>query len=342
MLDSALSQKDRDRKDHMILFIRVPFSLPKRFFLLLFLTDSLYVGCTYLVKNKDRKRVHDMQIRKPITTSRLQKMKEDREPITVITAYDYPSAFLAEEAGIEVILVGDSLGNVVLGYDSTLPVTIEDMIYHTKAVTRAVKSTFVVTDMPFMTYHGSLETTMRNAARIMQEGLAKAVKMEGGVEIAHTVQSLTIAGIPVMGHLGLTPQSIHQIGGYKVQGKTDSQAQKLLEDAKALEQAGAFAIVLELVTDEISAWISEQLTIPTIGIGAGAACDGQVLVFHDVLQYGPETHPKRFVKTYANVGGMIKQGIEQYVKEVKERSFPAAEHGFHANQDIVGKLYGSN
>jgi len=283
-----------------------------------------------------------MQERKPITTSKLKKMKQDGEKITVITAYDYPSAYLAEEAGIDVILVGDSLGNVVLGYDSTLPVTIEDMIYHTKAVTRAVDTTFVVTDMPFMTYHGSLETTMRNAARIMQEGLTKAVKMEGGLEIVQAVEAITRAGIPVMGHIGLTPQSIHQIGGFKVQGKTNIQAQRLLDEAKALEQAGAFAVVLELVTDEIAAWITEQLSIPTIGIGAGAACDGQVLVFHDLLGYGPETAPKRFVKTYANVGSMIKQGIEQYVKEVKDRSFPAAEHSFQANQELVGKLYGSN
>ncbi|TCZ81183.1 3-methyl-2-oxobutanoate hydroxymethyltransferase [Paenibacillus albiflavus] len=283
-----------------------------------------------------------MQERKPITTSKLKKMKQDGEKITVITAYDYPSAYLAEEAGIDVILVGDSLGNVVLGYDSTLPVTIEDMIYHTKAVTRAVDTTFVVTDMPFMTYHGSLETTMRNAARIMQEGLAKALKLEGGLEIVQAVEAITSAGIPVMGHIGLTPQSIHQIGGFKVQGKTNVQAQKLLDEAKALEQAGAFAVVLELVTDEIAAWITEQLSIPTIGIGAGPTCDGQVLVFHDLLGYGPETAPKRFVKTYANVGGMIKQGIEQYVKEVKDRSFPAAEHSFQANQELVGKLYGSN
>lgn len=283
-----------------------------------------------------------MQERKPITTSKLRKMKEDGEPISVITAYDYPSAYLAEEAGIDVILVGDSLGNVVLGYDSTLPVTIDDIIYHTKAVTRAVKTTFVVADMPFMTYHGSLETTLRNAARIMQEGLAKAVKMEGGVEIVPAVQALTQAGIPVMGHLGLTPQSIHQIGGFKVQGKTSSQAQKLLDEAKALEQAGAFAIVLELVTDEIASWISEQLSIPTIGIGAGPSCDGQVLVFHDVFNYGPESTPKRFVKTYGNVGSLIQQGIQQYVKEVKERSFPSAEHSFQANQEMVGKLYGSN
>jgi 3-methyl-2-oxobutanoate hydroxymethyltransferase len=283
-----------------------------------------------------------MQERKPITTSKLRKMKEDGEPITVITAYDYPSAYLAEEAGIDVILVGDSLGNVVLGYDSTLPVTIDDMIYHTKAVTRAVNTTFVVTDMPFMTYHGSLETTLRNAARIMQEGLAKAVKMEGGMEIVPAVQALTQAGIPVMGHLGLTPQSIHQIGGFKVQGKTSIQAQKLLEDAKALEEAGAFAVVLELVTDEIASWISEQLSIPTIGIGAGPSCDGQVLVFHDVFNYGPESTPKRFVKTYGNVGSLIQQGIQQYVKEVKDRSFPSTEHSFQANQEMVGKLYGSN
>lgn len=282
-----------------------------------------------------------MAVRRPITTSKILKMKQDREPITVVTAYDYPSAYLVEQAGVDIILVGDSLGNVVLGYDSTVPVTIDDMVYHTRAVTRAVTTTFVVTDMPFLTYHGSIDETLRNAARIMQEGLAKAVKMEGGAEIAPAVQALTSAGIPVMGHLGLTPQSIHQIGGFKVQGKNSAQAQKMLADAKAIEQAGAFAIVLELVTEELAAWITDQLTIPTIGIGAGPTCDGQVLVYHDVLQYGPPSQPKRFVKTYANIGEIVKNGIAEYVKEVKERSFPTEAHGFQMDQELAQKLYGS-
>ncbi|TVY11648.1 3-methyl-2-oxobutanoate hydroxymethyltransferase [Paenibacillus cremeus] len=285
-----------------------------------------------------------MEARRPVTTAKLRRMKEDRNPISVITAYDYPSAMLAEQAGIDVILVGDSLGNVVLGYDSTIPVTLEDMIYHTKAVTRAVKTTFVVTDMPFMTYHGSVDQTLRNAARIMQEGLAKALKLEGGAEIVPAVRALVQAGIPVMGHIGLTPQSIHQIGGFKVQGKSSSQAEKLVEDAKALEEAGAFAIVLELVTEELAEQVTKALSIPTIGIGAGAGCDGQVLVFHDVLGYAGESHPKRFVKTYANIGDTIRDGIRQYVDEVKQRQFPAQEHAFRLEDKAPAPthLYGAD
>jgi 3-methyl-2-oxobutanoate hydroxymethyltransferase len=282
-----------------------------------------------------------MDKRKPVTTSKLKKMKEDGVPISVITAYDYPSALLAEEAGIDAILVGDSLGNVVLGYDSTIPVTLEDMIYHTRSVVRAAQGTFVITDLPFMTYHGSLDTTLRNAARIMQEGLAKAVKMEGGQNIAGQVMACTKAGIPVMAHIGLTPQSIHQIGGYKIQGKSSEQAQILIDDAKALEQAGAFAIVLELVTEELAAYITEHLSIPTIGIGAGPRCDGQVLVFHDALGYGSEIVPKRFVKAYADTGNAIRSGLKQYVSEVKSRSFPTQEHAFHMEDEVASFLYGS-
>lgn len=281
------------------------------------------------------------QTKRTITTSKLRKMKQDGEPITMMTAYDYPSAYLAEEAGIDMILVGDSLGNVVLGYETTLPVTIDDMIYHTKAVMRAVKHTFVVTDMPFLTYHGSIDNTLRYAGRIMQEGGAKAVKMEGGEEIVPAVEALTRAGVPVMGHIGLTPQSIYQIGGYKVQGKTNEQAQKLLQEAKALEAAGVFAIVLELATDDVASWIAKEISVPIIGIGAGASCDGQVLVFHDVFQYGPASTPKRFVKTYGDVGQVVKQGIAQYIKEVKDRSFPAPEHGFHMTDEAPRNLYGS-
>jgi len=285
--------------------------------------------------------VDNMEKRRPVTTAKLKKMKEDRVPISMITAYDYPSAKLAEEAGVDVILVGDSLGNVVLGYDSTIPVTIEDMIYHSRAVARAAQSAFVVTDLPFMTYHGSIDTTIRNAARIMQEGAAKAVKMEGGVEIAEAVSVLTRSGIPVMGHIGLTPQSIHQIGGYKIQGKNSAQAQKLLEEAKALEQAGAFAVVLELVTEQLAEHISNEISIPTIGIGAGPHCDGQVLVFHDALGYGSDIVPKRFVKEFANVGSIIRDGIKQYVDEVKQRQFPLAEHSFQMEDEVAEFLYGS-
>lgn len=282
-----------------------------------------------------------MEPKRAITTSTMRKMKQDGIPISVITAYDYPSAKLAEEAGIDVILVGDSLGNVVLGYESTLPVTLEDMIYHSRAVTRAVSNTFVVTDMPFMTYHGSLDETLNAVARVMREGMAKAVKMEGGKEIVSTVEAIVKAGVPVMGHIGLTPQSVYQIGGYKIQGRDAVQAERLIEDAKALEQAGAFSIVLELVTDELAAEISRQLTIPTIGIGSGAGCDGQVLVYHDILQYASPLHPKKFVKAYANLGEQIRGSISQYVKEVKERSFPAKEHSFPIDQQVLEYLYGS-
>jgi 3-methyl-2-oxobutanoate hydroxymethyltransferase len=279
--------------------------------------------------------------RKKMSTTRLKKMKADGIPISMITAYDYPSAKLAEEAGVDVILVGDSLGNAVLGYESTLPVTLEDMIYHTKAVTRAVSSAFVVTDLPFMTYHGSTDETLRNVGRIMREGLAKAVKMEGGTEIAHSIEACVKAGVPVVGHIGLTPQSVYQIGGYKVHGKTSAQAKKLLDDAKAIEQAGAFMIVLELVTDELAALITKELSIPTIGIGSGPNCDGQVLVFHDLLQYASPYMPKKFVKTYANIGEHIRNGITQYVKDVKERTFPAEEHTFKAEAELASALYGS-
>lgn len=282
-----------------------------------------------------------MEKRKPVTTSKLKKMKADGVPISVITAYDYPSAVLAEEAGVDVILVGDSLGNVVLGYDSTVPVTLDDMVYHTRAVVRGAKSTFIVADLPFMTYHGSIDQTLRNAARLMQEGVAHAVKMEGGAEIAEAVAACTRAGIPVMGHIGLTPQSIHQIGGYKIQGKNSESARKLLEDAKALEQAGAFAIVLELVTEQLAAHITEELSIPTIGIGAGPRCDGQVLVFHDALGYGSDIVPKRFVKEYASIGSAVRDGLKKYVEEVKNREFPEPNHSFQMEEEVAEFLYGS-
>jgi 3-methyl-2-oxobutanoate hydroxymethyltransferase len=271
-----------------------------------------------------------MDNRKPLTTVKFKKMKQECIPISMITAYDYPSAILAQEAGIDAILVGDSLGNVVLGYDTTVPVTLDDIIYHTRAVTRAATNCFVIADMPFMTYHGSIDNTLGNVARLMQEGLPQSVKMEGGAEIAETVAACVQAGVPVMGHLGLTPQSVHRIGGYIVQGKNSIQAQKLLDDAKSLEQAGAFAIVLELVSESLAAYITEQISIPTIGIGASASCDGQVLVYHDLLQYGSATPPKKMVKTYANIGEIIRMGISAYVQDVKSRQFPQKEHVFQS------------
>lgn len=268
-------------------------------------------------------------------------MKAEGVPLSMLTAYDYPSAVLAEEAGIDLILVGDSLGNVVLGYDTTLPVTIEDMVYHTRSVTRGAQSTFIVADMPFMTYHGSVDETLRGVRRLMQEGRAHAVKMEGGLEICETVATVVAAGVPVLGHIGLTPQSVNMIGGYRIQGKDAKDAQRLMDEAKALEAAGAFAIVLELVTEEVAQAISEALSIPTIGIGAGRYCDGQVLVFHDLLRYASPYREKRFVKTYADVGNVIREGISQYVKEVKERSFPDESHVFNADETVLESLYGA-
>ncbi|WP_340010722.1 3-methyl-2-oxobutanoate hydroxymethyltransferase [Paenibacillus sp. FSL H7-0690] len=273
---------------------------------------------------------------------KMKKMKAEGVPLSMLTAYDYPSAVLAEEAGIDLILVGDSLGNVVLGYDTTLPVTIEDMVYHTRSVTRGAQSTFIVADMPFMTYHGSVDETLRGVRRLMQEGRAHAVKMEGGLEICETVATVVAAGVPVLGHIGLTPQSVNMIGGYRIQGKDAKDAQRLMDEAKALEAAGAFAIVLELVTEEVAQAISEALSIPTIGIGAGRYCDGQVLVFHDLLRYASPYREKRFVKTYADVGNVIREGISQYVKEVKGRSFPDESHVFNADETVLESLYGAS
>ncbi|MEF2964318.1 3-methyl-2-oxobutanoate hydroxymethyltransferase [Paenibacillus sp. M1] len=276
----------------------------------------------------------------PLNIVKMKKMKQAGDPITMITAYDYPSASLAEEAGVDVILVGDSMGNTVLGYDSTIPVTVEDMICHTRAVARGARNTFIVADLPFMTYHGSIDETLRTVRRIMQEGHAQAVKMEGGAEIAATVQAIVQAGVPVLGHIGLTPQSVNQIGGYRVQGKDERDARRLLEDAQALERAGVFGIVLELVTEEAAAVITETISVPTIGIGAGRKVDGQVLVFHDILKYTPEYREKRFVKTYADIGEQIRTGIAGYVSDVKTKAFPEEKHVFAAEDGVLDSLYG--
>lgn len=266
-------------------------------------------------------------------------MKEQGEPITMLTAYDYPSAKLAEEAEVDMILVGDSLGMVVLGYDSTVPVTVEDMIHHTKAVRHGAKETFIVTDMPFMSYHVSLQETMVNARRIVQESGAHALKVEGAGEVISTIQYLTNAGIPVVAHLGLTPQSVGVLGGYKVQGKDAESAKKLIEDAKKCEEAGAIALVLECVPMQLAELISEQLTIPTIGIGAGQKVDGQVLVYHDLISYGVNRVPK-FVKQYTSVQEEIVRGISQYVTEVKTRQFPEEKHSFTMKEEECLALYG--
>ena len=282
-----------------------------------------------------------MAAKTPLNIVKMKKMKKEGDPITMVTAYDYPTAQLAEEAGVEMLLIGDSLGNVVLGYDSTIPVTVDDIVYHSRAVARGAQSTFIVADLPFMTYHGSIDETLRSVTRIMQEGHAHAVKLEGGAEIADTVAAITRAGVPVLAHIGLTPQSVHQIGGYRVQGKDEQDAQRLLNDAKTLEAAGAFGVVLELVTEDTAAMITGQLSIPTIGIGAGRGCDGQVLVFHDVVKYTSAYREKRFVKTYADIGTTIRTALEEYVNEVKTRAFPAEQHAFNPDQEALDSLYGA-
>ncbi len=265
------------------------------------------------------------------------KAKETGEKITMLTAYDYPSARLAEGAGIDVILVGDSLGMVVLGYESTVPVTMDEMLHHAKAVRRGAPQTFIVVDMPFMSY-STLELALHNAGRLIQEGGADAVKLEGGEDFTEIVKALSKAGIPVVGHIGLTPQTATQLGGYKVQGKDLESARKLGKDAQALQEAGIFMLVLELIPSQVSARISSILSIPTIGIGAGAECDGQVLVYHDILGLFDRFIPK-FVRQYAQLGEQALQAIQKYNQEVKEKAFPAAEHVFNLADEIIAKLH---
>jgi 3-methyl-2-oxobutanoate hydroxymethyltransferase len=273
------------------------------------------------------------------STKDFLKMKGNREPIVVLTSYDFPSAKLAEESEVDMLLVGDSLGMVVLGYDSTIPVTMEDMIHHTKAVRRGAQNTFVAVDMPFMSYHSSLSETMNNARRLMQETGANAVKVEGAGEVISVINKLTTAGVPVVGHLGLTPQTVAVMGGYKVQGKDQNTAKQLLEDARACQEAGAFLLVLECVPKELAKLVSEELNIPTIGIGAGKETDGQVLVYHDLIGYGTHRVPK-FVKQYSNVSDSIQNGIAQYIDEVKKHTFPSEKHSFTMNAEDIAALYG--
>ncbi|KRF63540.1 3-methyl-2-oxobutanoate hydroxymethyltransferase [Bacillus sp. Soil768D1] len=267
------------------------------------------------------------------------KMKQNHEKIVMLTAYDYPSAKLAEQSGVDMILVGDSLGMVVLGYDSTIPVTVNDMIHHTKAVKRGAPDTFVVTDMPFMSYHLSLDETLKNAARIIQEGHADAVKVEGADDVVEKISALTKAGIPVIAHLGLTPQSVGVLGGYKVQGKDAEAAAQLVEDAKKCEAAGAIAIVFECVPYQVGELVTQNLAIPTIGIGAGAETDGQVLVYHDVISYGVDRVAK-FVKVYGNANELISNSITSYVNDVKTKDFPTKEHTFTMKEEQLSALYG--
>lgn len=273
------------------------------------------------------------------TTATFQKMKEAGEPIAMVTAYDYPSARMAEKAEMDLILVGDSLGMVVLGYDSTVYVTIEDMVRHTAAVRRGAANTFVVSDLPFLTYHGAIDDTLRTAGRLIQEGGANAVKLEGGDEVAKTTARLTSAGIPVCAHLGLTPQSVGVLGGYKVQGKNAAEAEKLIDEARQLEESGAFMLVLECVPRQLAQLISQKLTIPVIGIGAGSDTDGQVLVYHDLLGYGDHQVP-RFVKQFAHVTATMEEGLASYKKAVKTRTFPDENHSFTMKPEQLESLYG--
>jgi 3-methyl-2-oxobutanoate hydroxymethyltransferase len=272
-----------------------------------------------------------------INIHQIKEMKLKGEKITMITAYDYSTAKIVDEAGLPLILVGDSLGMVVLGYESTIPVTMDVMLHHTRAVVRGTKRSLVVGDMPFMTYHISLEEALRNATRFIQEAGAQAIKLEGGVSVAETVRKMVECGIPVMGHIGLTPQSINQLGGYKAQGKTPEAAKKLLNDAIALEQAGAFAVVLETVPSPLAALISRKLSVPTIGIGAGPRCDGQVQVITDMLGATSGYIPKH-AKQYAHLADTIKDAVTAYQSEVQSGSFPTEKESLTMDESILSDL----
>ena len=264
--------------------------------------------------------------------------KQKGEKLTMLTAYDYSTAKLIDEAGVNSILVGDSLGNVILGYEDTISVTMEDMIHHGAAVARGAKNALVVIDMPFMSYQTSVYDAVVNAGRLMKEGRADAVKLEGGKEVCPQIEAITAAGIPVVAHLGLTPQSINAFGGFRVQGKSEETAKKLIADAKAVEQAGAFAVVLECVPAKLAEIITKEISIPTIGIGAGNVCDGQVLVYQDMLGMFSDFTPK-FVKRFANVGEVMTSAFKQYCEEVKNGTFPSEEHEYKIDDEILEKLY---
>lgn len=272
------------------------------------------------------------------TSVTFKESKKNGEKLTMLTAYDYTTAKLLDESGVDAILVGDSLGMVVLGYDDTLSVTMEDMIHHSAAVARGAKNALVITDMPFMSYQTSVYDAVVNAGRLVKEGKAQAVKLEGGIEFCEHIKAIVKASIPVCAHIGLTPQSINAFGGFKVQGKGKQEAQRLLDEARAVEEAGAFAVVLECVPAKLAKKISESISIPTIGIGAGAGCDGQVLVYQDMLAMYSDFKPK-FVKQYAQIGSVMKDAFRQYIDEVKSGAFPSEEHTFKIDDDIIEKLY---
>jgi 3-methyl-2-oxobutanoate hydroxymethyltransferase len=273
-----------------------------------------------------------------VTTATLKDKKAKQVKITMLTSYDYATACLVDQAGLDMILVGDSLGNVILGYENTLAVTMDDMIHHTRAVVRGAQNAMVVGDMPFLSYHVTTAEAVRNAGRFIQEAGAQAVKLEGGVERVDTVKAILDAQIPVMGHIGLTPQSVNQFGGFKVQGKDLETARKLIEDARALDKAGVFSIVLECVPAALAQKITEEVSVPTIGIGAGPHCDGQVLVVNDMLGLSSGHIPK-FVKKYVNLQPVIVEALKAYKQEVEEGSFPGPEHCFTIADDVLDKLY---
>ena len=272
------------------------------------------------------------------TVVTFQEYKNQGKKISMLTAYDYSTAKLMDEAGINAILVGDSLGNVVLGYEDTISVTMEDMIHHSSAVARGAKNAMVVTDLPFMSYQTSVYDAVVNAGRLMKEGRANAVKLEGGAEVCPQITAISNAGIPVMAHLGLTPQSINSLGGYRVQGKTEEDAQKLIDNARAVEKAGAFALVLECVPHKLAEKITKELNIPTIGIGAGKGCNGQVLVYQDMLGMYSDFTPK-FVKKYANLGEIMKSAFKNYIEDLDNGNFPQQENAYDIDEAIIDKLY---
>ena len=277
-----------------------------------------------------------IRVKKSVLTFRNAKQKNER--LTMLTAYDYSTAKLIDASGIDSVLVGDSLGMVMLGYEDTLSVTMEDMIHHTKAVARGVKDALVVSDLPFMSYQTSVYDAVVNAGRLIKEGRAQAVKLEGGLEVCPQIKAIVEASIPVMAHLGLTPQSVNAFGGFKVQGKDEEAARSLIEQAKAVEAAGAFAVVLECIPAKLAELITKSISIPTIGIGAGNGCDGQVLVYQDMLGLYSDFTPK-FVKRYAEIGPQMENAIEGYISEVKSGAFPAAEHTFALSDAVIEKLY---
>ena len=272
------------------------------------------------------------------TVTTLQKQKEEGVKISMVTAYDYTTATLVEASNIDMVLVGDSLGMTMLGYDDTLSVTMEDMIHHTRAVSRGLHDTFLVADMPFMSYQTSVYDAVMNAGALVKDGHAQAVKLEGGVKVKEQIRAIVDADIPVCAHIGLTPQSVNAFGGFKVQGKDEAKARQLIEDAKAVQEAGAFMVVLECVPAKLAERISKELTIPTIGIGAGAGCDGQVLVYQDLLDMYEKMKPK-FVKHFAHVGEAMKAGFRAYDEEVKAGTYPAEEHTFKISDEVLERLY---